>query len=83
MDNRNNHLNDNSNINSITSSIGSLSITESPLRSSQSNFVNLSTAVDDSILENGSFNDNQTLNNSSIVDYCVGARVMRGPDWYV
>ena len=70
--------------NAIASSIGSLSITNSPLRSNaQPNFVDLSTATDGcSLPENrSSQNDNQSLTNSFIVDYCVGARVMRGPDW--
>lgn len=65
--------------NTIASSIGSLSLTGSPLRA-QPNFVDLSTAVDG--CPESSQND-QPLTNSFIVDYCVGARVMRGPDWYV
>ena len=67
--------------NAVASSIGSLSITDSPLRSNaQPNFVDLSTAADSGLPEN-SQNDSQTLTNSFIVDYCVGARVIRGPDW--
>lgn len=62
----------------ISSSIGSLSINDSPIRAtmSQPNFVDLP----DTGLQNLS-HDQQTLNNSSIVDFCVGARVMRGPHW--
>lgn len=66
---------------SITSSIGSLSIGDSPLRAQigQSNFVDLTDgALHD---HHHSVNDGQTLNNTSIVDFCVGARVMRGPHW--
>ena len=68
--------------NLIASSIGSLSITDSPLRSNaQSNFVDLSSTTDGCPLPENSQSNNQTLTNSFIVDYCVGARVMRGPDW--
>ena len=71
--------NNQSNGNAIASSFCSLSINDSPLRN-QPNFVDLS-STDNSLTQNNLQNDNQILNNSSILNCCVGARVMRGIDW--
>lgn len=67
-------MNNSSNINSITSSIGSLAISDSvnsTLTNQQSNFVDLLNT--NSMQDNDPQNDNQT----SSVDIFIGARVMR------